>query len=74
MTRQFTLHLSYENADPHALAEALLEFLDDVPLSAAQNPLSGGVELRFHFNEGLVRRIENWLTLKKAVWDIDRHD
>jgi hypothetical protein len=74
MPRQFTLYLSYENDDPRALAEALVESLDDEPLTVGQNPLSGGVELRFHYHEGLVQRIENYLTLKRAVWDVNTYD
>jgi hypothetical protein len=74
MPRQFTIYISYENEDPRALAEGLVAVLEDEPISVGQNPLSGGVELRFHYFPGLRQRIENWLTLKRAVWDINVYD
>ena len=59
--REIVVYLSYDNDDPRALAEALVEALDTAPIAAGQNPLSRGVELRFHYSADLLKSIQTWL-------------
>lgn len=69
--REIVVYLSYDNDDPRALAEALVEALDVSPIAAGQNPLSRGVELRFHYSADLLEKIHDWLASAKPSHDIN---
>ena len=69
--REIVLYLSYDNDDPRALAETLVEALDVSPIAAGQNPLSRGVELRFHYSADLLGKIQSWLAETKPSHDIN---
>lgn len=69
--REIVVYLSYDNDDPRALAEALVEALDVSPIAAGQNPLSRGVELRFHYSADLLNEIHAWLAETRPSYDLN---
>ena len=69
--REIAVYLSYDNPDPRALAEALVDALEIAPLAAGQNPLSRGVELRFHYSADLLEKIHVWLAETQPAHDVN---
>jgi hypothetical protein len=70
---EIVVFLSYENEDPKALGEALVDALDIEPIAAGVDTLTGAVTLRFYYESRRAETIRAWLTAQEAAFELTYH-